>query len=335
MNIRDFNLDFLNRELYTMEEFDEFCETVDSLEDMLDPILYLEARETPMSDSILGKAKAGAQATLRTTGDVYKLWDKTTDASGMAIKNVWDLLIRMVNFAIKIITFIIRVLGNLPLVLIRLAERLSKIPKDVIQRIRGDVSLYITAVDIQPFYRTDFPNIISFIKYAEVLAKAGIWTVDKRGGVRSNREARKMLKEMRSKHKSLDIKFTPSLINMNSEQTREIYFGDVGIKFNDLDGKSRKGSYLNTLKMILSDMAKYKEPLSTVESSLRSSFSIAGAEDHFSKLDEERRRILRDAVVEVTEVVKVLGRLTRVVSKDLKTMESTIKKLESKNKTTK
>lgn len=113
-----FSLDILTENIdydpYT-KEFREFCVNLNTLGVITNPRFYIESMEdhnksfiTKMKDKkILSNAR-------KTTGDVKKAYDDVTGGAGSLIRAVWDMSMKGIQLASRVLKFILLHLAKIP-----------------------------------------------------------------------------------------------------------------------------------------------------------------------------------------------------------------------------
>ena len=143
--------EILSENLINSIEFYEFSNVLNELTLLTDNSIYIEA----VSDTTPNLRKWGADTkknTIDTTKDVVNAYGNIVNANANLIKASWDIVMRSFNLMTRAIGFIINKVSNIPRFILKVADRAADLPNEIRRKISGDITLYITAKDIETIY---------------------------------------------------------------------------------------------------------------------------------------------------------------------------------------
>ena len=359
--------DMLFDAFYTSKEYLEFCSDLDELGELsaYDEGMTYDDTKTSLKSDVF---KIGRN-TLDTTKDVFKVYKYATDSKAKTYKGLWDLFMRLLQLITKVIAFIWRMLGNIPMHLVRLIDWMTHLPSRIFNKIKGNIELYITVDDLKNIYSVDlFENINIILKDAKVMMNGDFWTkwknslhlgkkdinihtdvkipgmdknieIDKRIGIPSLEKdigTGKVIKEMIKIYESKlsKIRFVKSMINLGRNDNVNLYFKTKEISISTRAGMTRTGSYLDLIKGLLQDMKDKESELKSVSAAVAENLQAASIEDGFLALSASNRTAVYKATQCLSGTINILGNVVKYVNKDIQTIDTAWKRIVNKHKGT-
>ena len=316
-------------------EFKEFCGDLNSLDSIISTELYLE--EVNDGNMTLKKAFQGTiKNTTNTTLDVAGAYGNIVSGNANVIKGFWDLFMRALNLGTRIIAFILKKISYIPRLILKVGNKVADLPSDIINKIQGNIKLYITVNDIKNLYNNHLLNeLATFIGLSKRLAEGDTWGTffHKRkkdsDGKRVNENDIKISKQMGAIYvKIKSLEFTQSTIYMNNEDARKQYFGTTSIiEFTDLNGKHHNSSYYEALIQLIDDIKEQEDNLKAVHAVISNKYSETQMNQEFSKLNTMSRQMITNGMQMVSKMLTVTGNIIRYIMIDMKTIETETDKM--------
>ena len=325
-----------------MSNFQEFCEDLDIMRSYINTDFYLEdVKLDPNKKGVkrrVGDVVNTATAPLKDGAQVY---GNVTDAGGEVIRKTYDASFSIINLATKIIRWILKYLAKIPAFIAKVFKSIARIPDAIIDKIRGDISLYVTAEDLPLFYQRIFPQIDTFIMASKEMASGFSWSNMKlKDPSRRNANADvgyhlikpNNYKKMELAHRSISkIKVEKRTINMRDKDTVKTYFGNKqSISFPDVEGQVRNYNYLGALIALTQNMQSWNEPLEEVRRMLADKFNSAGGRESFTKLSKGEMEDVHESMQMVAEVIRIVGDFIKYIIKDTNTIKGNVEKIKRK-----
>ena len=266
-------LETIDMELATSietNEFKEFCNDLDSLDSLISTDLYLE--EVNDGKMTLRRAFKGTfKNTTNTTLDLVGAYGGIVDGNANAIKSFWDLFVKVLNLGIKVIVFILKKIAYIPNLIIDIVTKVSNLPKDITDKLDGNIKVYITTSDISELYNNHVLNkLTTFISMAKRLSQGTTWgtffykrnsedKIGKENDIKICRDMGAIYVQLKS------LQFTQSTIYMKNKDAAKQYFGTSSvIEFTDISGKKHKSSYYEALVQLVEDIKSKESELKDI-----------------------------------------------------------------------
>lgn len=320
--------------------FQEFCKDLDALDALVGPELYLEALVDNRNNRE-GRFKSSWNNTVSTTKDVMGAYDQTTEGNSKLIKGIWDLVMAAVSLIVKITNFIVSNLSKIPTLIANTIVKISQLPASAVNKIRGNITIYISAGDIQGLYNKVFPAIKGFTTLAETMSQGDFWGTfwkprDTDNPKNPSENDMKLGKDLRKKYSEIQLlEFHPSIIEINDD-TRQIYFQNAKVvKFHDLAGKAHDDTYLDSMKVLSEDLKKLKKPIEAIRSMIGEKYEKSQMDVRFAKLGAKAQREVSESIQAISKVITIIGNLIRYTKADMTTMQKsaiTVQKKVEKDK---
>ena len=343
LDILSENIDY---NLHT-QEFKEFCSNLNSLGVITNPRLYIESMEDHNKSFIAKmKDKKILSNARKTTGDVKKAYDDVTDGGGSLIRAVWDMSMKGIQLASKIIKFILINLAKIPKMIVSIVKTIGRIPQNVRNKIRGNISLYITVNDVNSLYKTLIPVIDTFLDNADEVCKGTMWgTFFNRRPAGSKIPSKYILtendmayhKKMKSAYEKLKlIEFKETIVKLEDPNVVNIYFGGTkSIKYKNASGNVVESTYYDALAAVLNEFQEQSEFLKSVQTDIGEKFDKSQMNQAFARLDTSAQQTVGDTIQMISKVINIIGNLLRYTIIDMKTIRNSADKILSKENITK
>lgn len=334
--MNSFNIDSLDVILaldITSNEFKEFCEDLDQIRILADSELYLEAMNDRNLQGHDGFKKA-MRNTVSTTKDLGSAYNTITTSGGSTIKSFWDLMMKALSLTVRVLSFILKKIAQIPAAIMNIGNKISNIPKNVRDKIRGNIKLYITVNDLSALYNNSLlQRIETFQSLAIRLSEGDMWGtfVKKRtspGIFKIKENDMKICRDMDKVYEHLRlVEFTQTSIEMN-ETNRDIYFGaERSITIKDLHAKTFTGSYYDVLQKLMNDINSWKKSLEKIQNDIGDKYTRSQNNQQFSQLDAFAQQRVSQTIQMISQVISIVGNLVRYVKADLNTIESSVDKI--------
>lgn len=343
LDILSENIDY---NLHT-QEFKEFCSNLNSLGVITNPRLYIESMEDHNKSFIAKmKDKKILSNARKTTGDVKKAYDNVTDGGGSLIRAVWDMSMKGIQLASKILKFILINLAKIPKMIVSIVKTIGRIPQNVRNKIRGNISLYITVNDVNSLYKTLIPVIDTFLDNADEVCKGTMWgTFFNRRPAGSKIPSKYILtendmayhKKMKSAYEKLKlIEFKETIVKLEDPNVVNIYFGGTkSIKYKNASGNVVESTYYDALAAVLNEFQEQSEFLKSVQTDIGEKFDKSQMNQAFARLDTSAQQTVGDTIQMISKVINIIGNLLRYTIIDMKTIRNSADKILSKENITK
>lgn len=326
-------------------EFEEFCHNLDLLDKMYATDPFTEA----MVDKNIN-FKNSIHKTLKntrdTTRDAVQIYGKVTDANGALIKNTWDLTMSATKIITNVITWLVKKLANIPLLIKNIVERTARIPRNVYDKIKGNIQLYITAEDIEQLYgsslmvRIDtfamqlqrlingvcFQNFF-FKKFKKVIENDKPSADFTEADVTVCHELIKLHGQISS------LQFKKTSIVMNDSSIR-IYFGKttaVKVRRQKVDPSGKQTgfemvdcTYYDALQYLVEDLTAARDRIKKFQEAAGNKLGDAYYRETFLKLKKGAQDIISDTIKMVSKTISIVGNIVRYIIIDMNTINGAI-----------
>ena len=341
-NILSLNLcDNIIDEIFGKKEFLEFSYALNFLDEYGSPKTFLEKVE----DEEFGMRKKMsriAKNTKDTTRETIKVYGQLTDAGGGLVKTGWDLMMKCITLGTKTIWFIIKTITKIPKALLDIINKIEQIPSDIVNKIKGNIKLYITVDDLEMLYNNSLlRRLDDYIEVITALTKGEMWgtffnKIQRRNDTgkpfsfRINQNDMKLCRKAEALYNTIEnIKFSQSVIEMNNQEVIQTYFGNDKrvISFIDLKGKQHQGTYYETLIQLMKDIESRKSSLELIQTDFGKKYDDNQRAQEFAKLGVMAQNRVVTTMQQISKVLSIIGNIIKYVTTDINTMDTTIKKL--------
>ena len=330
-------------------EFYEFCNNLNRLDKILSTDLYI-SEEVDRLDNKSDTSEKIVNNTLKTTKDMAKIYGITTDIGGMSIKSVWDLIMKLLEIISSTLLFITKKIVLIPNTITNILDTISKIPSNVINKIRGNIKLYITVNDIQLMMdKFILEHMMNFISLANQLSKGELWTTmfKQKEPDREQSEYNRVksssdmdtIKKMKKEFSYFSmIKFNETVIDMNDSNNVEGYFGKGKVIYKDIYGVEHSNTYYASLKELINMITARKSELDVLYSTVGNKIKITQSNQSFANLSQLQRNSVINSMQMISKTIEIIGNIIKYMIKDLNTIQKSttqiIKKQDKINKNT-
>lgn len=319
-------------------EFKEYCNDLNELGVIVDPEYYLEAVENKKTGlkRELGKITKNTADTTKKVGSIF---NDVTDAGGGLIKGGVDILGASIRLIVKIIKFITDKIMIIPKFIVKVIDNITNLPDTIKNKIKGNITLYITINDIQDLYSQSLMNqLMTFISQAYTLSQGELWGTffhrRKTGSLDASVNDKKLIKEMEKNYNYIsNLGFTKSVINMSNMDTINAYFGNAkSVKFIDHTGKRNECTYYEALIKLSKDLGTKKEEIEQIRVMLSDKLANTQANQEFVKVGPNVQKYIYKSVQMVSKIVEIIGNIIKYIITDMNTIEKITDKLLAKKK---
>lgn len=326
------------------QEFKEFYNNTKQLDRVVDQEFYIEAM-VDNNKSFVSKMmpKKPLENTVKTTKDIKKAYTNVTDGGATFIQSVWNLTMKSIQLVSKILRYILINMSRIPKAIIKTFQTISRIPSDVRNVIKGNITLYITVNDINDLHNKLIPMIDDFLFAAEDMSKGKMWgTFFNRRPIGDGTITKYVLtendigyfKKMRSIYNKLKlINFDQTLIKLENQSIVDIYFGEAkSIKYKNSDGKNIESNYYDALVAIFDIFKEQNDFLKNLEQDMGVKMNKTQMNQSFAKLGESAQKTISETMTMLYKIINIMANLIKYVMIDIKTINNSANKILSRNK---
>lgn len=329
--------DLIATNIIRSKEFKEFGENLDELCIIIDPELYMEA-VVDRNNTLKNTARAIKRNTINSTRQVTSIYGDITDAGGGVIKSTWDLIMNCVHLCSKTLIFTLNKIEILPRLITNTVIKISNIPDDIKNKIKGNIKLYITVDDIYALYNQNIFRLLDqFLADSDIIIKGDTWGTflhrrnDKNGTNILQRGSNdiSIMKKMQKVYSKLKlIEFSQTTIEMSNTNNLSIYFGDnKSVKFVDLSGKKHECTYYEALEQLLKDLQSEKSRLEHLQGEIGNKYDESRMNQNFGSLPPDAQKRITDTIVMISKVISIIGNIIRYVTKDINELSTAADKI--------
>ena len=312
-------------------EYQEFSEALDRIKAMTGGNdFYLEEVDDAGSRMRKGRVMLKAN-TVDTTKNMVYAYDNLTTAGATLINGVWNIVMDSITLMSKVISFVVKKVSVIPGTIIKVGDQVSRIPGDTLTKIRGDITLHITANDIEMLYNSALmQRLDTYVSLATELSKGDVWKtmfnfshIKTQGLIHLKDNDMKRCRQMESIYTQLKaMNFKPTRIDMSDANQRAIYFGgNQSIKFTDLHGKQHTTSYYNALRQLCFDVQARQKDLEALNASLGEKYTRTQMNSAFSHVGKTSQDRIISTLRMTTHIVGLIGNIVRSIMTDIVTIE--------------
>ena len=288
----------------------------------------------------IGMIVKNTKDTTKQVGGVYRA---VTNLGGTGYKSLFDIVFAAVKLIVKISTFILKKIFEIPDSITKIINYISNIPENIKNKIKGNIYLYITAKDLSFFYNDAYPCIRNFLYDSTKLSEGDTWNT-LMNSLKSRRKLMNIifnksdLEHIRSMNKNYNtlkkIEFTKSLIDMGNISNVDIYFGTSKevISFVDIHGNEHKTNYYNGLLSLVRELGEYKSTLEAIRNKIGRKIQDTENNNNFNELSQVTQRKITDTIIMTSKIINIIGNLIRYILIDMNTIEKNVIKLTKKRK---
>lgn len=319
-------------------EFKEYCSNLDKLSSLIPDEFFIEEVVTPKS-KISKKASGIAKNTIDTTKTATGVYGMATDVGGAYYKSVWSLTFACLKLMMKVISYFIFKLIEIPEMLVKLINAIGEIPASIKNKIKGNIKLFITVNDIDTLYNNNVVKMLDdYIGDMNRLSVGEVWSTffhpriikgkdENNTKVEIKENDMKIIRDMNKIYKQLKlVKFSETLINMSKGSNVNIYFSkEVSIKFTDLRGNHHEYSYLEALMQLMKDLNERSDTIKRLQADITSKYTEGEANLSYSRLGPLAQKNISTTIQEISMVINTIGNIVKCVMTDISTIDKSIK----------
>jgi len=326
--------DIMLKNIVNDKEFLEFSNNIYRLEMLVQSSMFIEAVEDT-TISFGNMKKIAKKNTLDTTRDIAGAYDNITDANANVIKASWDIFMRALQLVTRVSSYIVNKISNIPKMILKVSDRAMDIPGEVKAKIRGDITLYITANDIGNIYNKLFiRRLTEYITLTADLAKGDFFATFFNRRRESNeikslvfgKNDMKLCRKMDDVYNHLEnMEFKPSIISMKDDSIVEVYFGNSkSIDFTDIHGNHHNCSYYDALNILIKDLESKKEELKSFQKAVGEKLHKSETNQTYNDLNNVDKHRLSVTINQISKVVTIIGNFVKYVTTDINTLNNSI-----------
>ena len=286
------------------------------------------------------------------TKDVFNMYDDATDAGAELYTAEFNLVKKLMALGTRLMMFIAKLLGWIPNAIVKLLNGIMDIPFNIKKLLSGNISLYITAGDIETIYKHGVLGRLDLlIQNAELFSKGETWhTYAQRVGIsignkipfHKNQPVPENDKKIANKITALSrelskMEFKPTLIQINNPDVRRLYFG-YGNDGNNADMKFRgvkirdkhKTTYLDALKLLSKSISDRQTKLQELSKIMDIKYDKSQANSNWARLPVSYQHVITNAYKGMSEVFNFIAKLTKYISSDINEYTKILNKLQKK-----
>ncbi len=314
-------------------EFYEFCNNLNKINKLLSTDLYLSEEVEKLDSKHNSTGKKIVNNTLKTTKDMAKIYGITTDIGGMSTKSIWDLMMKLLEIGSSTLLFITKKIVLIPNTITRILDMTSKIPSNVINKIRGNIKLYITIDDVQLLMdKFILEHMMNFISLANQLSKGELWTTmfkhkepdreqSEYNRVKSSSDMDTINKMKKEFSYFSMIRFNETVIDMNDPSNVEGYFGNGKIIYKDIYGVKHNNTYYTSLKELINMITARKGELDLLYSTIGDKIRITQSNQSFANLSQLQRDSVINSMQMISKTIEIIGNIIKYMMQDLNTIQ--------------
>lgn len=324
-------------------EFIEFSNVMDELTYLTDMETYIESvkDETPDLKKFGRETKKN---TIDTTKGIVNTYGKIVNANATLIKSSWDVVMRCLNLVVNATSFIITKISDIPKLMLKLGDKISNIPSDIMNKIKGNIKLYITAGDIENIYNKLLINrLVIYISLMSQLSQGEFWSTFMNKRQSKDKESghkifgvndMKLCKRMDEIYEHLrNTEFTATTIEMNDISVVKIYFGnEKSIKFTDNYGRRHECSYIKALNVLLKDLEAKKDDIKNIHTDIGDKLKRTEANQAFNHLHKHDQYRITSTLSQISKVTTIVGNMIKYILIDIDTLNKSLDKILQKGK---
>ena len=337
--------EMLFEDMMESKEFIDFCEYLEKVNEefFIDPVdMVYDESYTSRNARMRGPFKSARKIlhnTADTTKQVSSAYGKITDSSGNLLKTSFDLVMKLLNVGVKGLTFVLDKLTLVPKTLLGIIHKSQAINSTIRSKIRGNLSLYIQVEDLKWLYDHDLVHKIQeFFRISGNLVKGEAWknlmdpnAEEDIGSKFTKADIINCGKMIKIYEDIKSIQFQPVIVNMNSETTRNLYFGTDKFEIGK-EGKSY--TYLEGLQLIMDDLNALKEPMNLLLKDLTKKVDQSKSSNierinntkstrgkSWEKLSGSKVLLINRTIQSTAKMSTLISSLVAYVMKDIKTIK--------------
>lgn len=332
--------------LVNTTEFHEFSELLDALDYFRDPYnidTFTEASVvgSPLKRNIANDVATTVKNTYKTTKDVYRFKKDITDGGAAIAGGLWNAGAAGMNIIARLAGFIMKYLSYVPNAIAKALQTVADLPTNVVNKIRGNIKLYITVEDLSLLYRERLmTKLDSFLSVAERLAQGEAWNYVK--GTAIVKKVKKIFtttddqlcKTLNAYYREIGrLQFEPTVIDMSNPANVTTYFAaDKKITFYDDRGNKFSGNYFEAINKLAKDLLARKNSIRSTYESISDKYNKSQAALNFAELSKSEQTQILNAINSISSMTSVIGNIVKYILTDMDTFYRNLSKVNGHNK---
>lgn len=337
-NIFDFTVDTIDTGLDS-ESFTELAMSINALEAYRESTTWLiEAVNDPVVNR-KGSFRKAAENTKDIADKSGKVLGAVVDAKAGVYHAEANLILKIAGHIAKIIKFMAGKVEKLVNSISNLGSKITSIPENIRNQIKGSINIYITVGDIQMIYNTSIINKIdSFVSQFDVLTSGDAWSTffsfrnTEIDGLKFSTNDIKICKQL---HKTaIDMKnvtFDLTVVPMDDPKNRAAYFSaEKLIHFTDLHGVNHDCCYHEALMVLVSDLCARKKAIEDLQKAFGEKMNKTELNQSWAMLGRHNQETITGAMNDAATVLSIVGNLCKYIYEDISTLNKSAEKIMNK-----
>ena len=294
-------------------------------DELMDRTLYFDEVVSDASRSVDNTVNKIVRNTIDTTRDVGDAYDKVTDAGGNILKAGWDLAMKLIHLALKAISFVSGIISKIPDIITATGRKIKNLGSRTINRINGNISLYITLDDIK--YINDhyvFQTMNEIISAGVAISNDEIWDAlakRKNDGKRKN-ASKSMIKYctqiIKGRLKIDGMRFAVSTVDLSNTAMKNLYFGTTD------DGAN---TYLSEMRKLIDAVNGNKAEMQKLGELFQTKYEHAIASGAFANYNMKEQKLIQRAISDLAKTAVDVSRIVQHANKDIATINKAVSKI--------
>ncbi len=295
-------------------------------DELMDRTLYFDEVVRDASRSVDNTVNKIVRNTIDTTTDVANAYDKVTDAGGKMLKAGWDLSMKLMRLALKAISFVAGIISKIPDIISATNRKLKNLGKSTINKINGNISLYITLDDIK--YINEhyiYQTMNEIISSGVAISNDEIWdALAKRKNDGKRKSASKsMIKYctqiIKGRLKINGMRFAISTVDLSNTAMKNLYFSSI-----DENGTN---TYLSEMRKLVDDINKHKAEMTRLGDLFQTKYEHAIASGAFANYNMKEQKLIQRAISDLAKTAVDVSRIVQHANKDITTINKAVSKI--------
>lgn len=311
-----FGLQNPSHSIFTESELREFNQALSFMESLnFNDEFYLEEVSDKDTDWAKRKRKAERNTadSIKKTGEVY---GAAIDIKGAEYKAGFNIIHGIAMAVATVAKGILKIFTVVFNAIKKLAMRIAHIPREIANKITGDIELYITLEDFNLLYNESvMAKLGTAMSYITALTKnSDVWKSYKfrNDDIRTLNKLHAIVINLES------IEFKPTVIKMNKKENVDMYIlGETKLQFNNLKGQSFSGNYFDALMILMDDLKKHSDALQELVSIYGNKYSNTQQNSNFAELSVKDQNKVTQGMRDINTIIAIVGNISKYVMHDI------------------
>ena len=334
--------DILDMDIDT-REFKEFCNNIDELDSLCieqnDFVLEKVVDDASYLRNDIRKSMKNTYQTSRELGSAYA---RTTDAGAKLAGAGWSMIMKLCRLMSKVFSFVVDKIIKIPMYILKVSDKIASIPPKVINKIKGNIQLYITINDIHELFGNSLMyDLDRFLSAAYSVTKGKCFTslFHNRGKLKVakiifGRNDAKLCRKMKHEYAKIKyLNFEKSTIDMSKKENVYKYFTtDKVVQFTTLAGIKFSGSYVEALQELIKCLEGRKKLFEEYAEMFSDKYNKSMYNDSFANLPGMAQISIQETLTMLSKVGGIIGKFIKYINVDLNTIYKAAEKMSRKGK---